>query len=134
MIVNLISATMTSPEGSAELKTAGIKVSDEEFIMNHHIRFQELINSNDTFFVYRALLSAAAISIIDERLIRYRMRSGSLVRTRRAAPDCYIKAQAALEKFVTELGLLQDEGFRKSFNIRIKQNTKWNKEMINSAS
>ena len=110
------------------------KFFKKEFIMNHHIRFQELINSNDTFFVYRALLSAAAISIIDERLIRYRMRSGSLVRTRRAAPDCYIKAQAALEKFVTELGLLQDEGFRKSFNIRIKENTKWNKKMINSAS
>lgn len=106
------------------------KIFKREFIQRERIRFQEIINSNDTLFVYTALLSASAVSTIDERLIRYRMRADSLVRTRRSAPDCYLAAQDALKNVVTYMGLLNDEGFRNSFNLRIKQNTEWNKKMI----
>ena len=106
------------------------KLFKREFIERERIRFQEITNSNDTFFVYCALLTASAVSTIDERLIRYRMRADSLVRTRRSAPDCYLAAQDALKKVVTDMGLLNDDGFQNSFNLRIKQNTEWNKKMI----
>ena len=106
------------------------KLFKREFAERYGIRCQEIKNSNDTFFVYHALLSASAISIVDESLIRYRMRSNSLVRTRHQDPECYRIAQIALEKMVTEFGLLQDEGFSNSFKLRIKQNTEWNEKMI----
>ena len=106
------------------------KLFKREFIEKYGIRCQEIKNSNDTFFVYHALLSASAISTVDERLVRYRMRANSLVRTRCHDPECYRIAQIALEKMVTDFGLLEDEGFRNSFNLRIKQNTEWNEKMI----
>lgn len=106
------------------------KLFKREFVEKYGIRCQEIKNSNDTFFVYHALLSASAISIVDEWLIRYRMRSNSLVRTRHHDPECYRLAQTALEKMVTDFGLLQDEGFSNSFKLRIKQNTEWNEKMI----
>lgn len=108
------------------------KLFRREFIEKKKIRFQELRNSNDTFFVYCALLESDSITTVNERLIRYRMRADSLVRTRRDAPDCYLQAQQALKEKVESMGLMEDEEFRKSLELRITRNTEWNRKMASA--
>jgi glycosyltransferase involved in cell wall biosynthesis len=105
------------------------KLFKREFIERNAIKFQEIQNSNDTYFVYCALLESASITAIDKRLIRYRMRADSLVRTRRIAPECYLLAQQALKEKVESMGLMNDDEFRNSLDLRILKNTEWNKKM-----
>lgn len=108
------------------------KLFKREFIERKKIRFQEIRNSNDTYFVYCALLESGSITTIDKRLVRYRMRKDSLVRTRRAAPECYLLAQQALKEKVESMGLMNDEEFRNSLDLRIRRNTEWNKKMASA--
>jgi glycosyltransferase involved in cell wall biosynthesis len=100
------------------------KIFKREFIEENGLQFQNLINSNDTFFVYSAMLLANRISAIDESLIRYRIRKDSLVRTKDAAPLCFIEALEAIYTRIISLGIFPE--MEKTFYSRVFNNLSWN--------
>ena len=69
-----------------------------EFVEKNKLFFQNLRQSNDTFFVLYSLVCAEIISICDESLVVHRKHSGSLESTRIIAPQCFYCALKKLYK------------------------------------
>lgn len=104
-----------------------------QFLEEQQIRFQELANSNDTGFVYAAMLKAR-MTVLDETLVRYRIRKNSLVRSRDKAPLCFIEALKETRRRLEQEGLLNDPMMAESFRKRIQSNAEWNKSQLTPAN
>lgn len=69
------------------------KMFRKAFIDEYHLRFPDLENSEDLFFVFSALVYARRISFLDEILIKHRIgRSGSVSNSRTHAPMAFYNA------------------------------------------
>ena len=69
------------------------KLYKRSLIEREGLRFPNLTNSEDLYFVFLSLAKANVISVIDEPLIRHRMnRSGSVSTTRKSAPLDFYKS------------------------------------------
>ena len=85
------------------------KVYDREFVMKHHLRFQEQRTSNDMLFVFSALVLAKKITYLDEVLAHQRRNNGqSLSNTREKSWFCFYNALCALRDTLKEKGLYQE--------------------------
>ena len=77
------------------------KVYRREFILRHHLTFQEQRTSNDLLFVFEGLLKADKISCIPDILVHQRQQNtGSLSHTRELSWKCFYDALLALESFI----------------------------------
>lgn len=80
----LFGLTITSP---------WTKLFRREFVLEQNLRFQELANSNDVFFVLVAMAEAGRICAVREDLVCYRVfRAGSLQNQKDGHPLCFLKA------------------------------------------
>ena len=68
------------------------KIYKRDFILKNRLKFQEIRQSNDTFFVLFSLVLANKISIVDEILATHRMHEKSLEATRIKNPECFVLA------------------------------------------
>ena len=91
------------------------------FITKTRLRFQELPNSNDMFFMMSSLCMAERIATLPERLITYRRQNiNSLQGSKRNDPDCFIKAYEAAQAHLVGLGIYDavQRGFENKFLIK----------------
>jgi glycosyltransferase involved in cell wall biosynthesis len=59
------------------------KLFRRSFILEHELRFQHLMSSNDAYFVYMALLLAKSISFVDKYLVYHRVGNPESIENRR---------------------------------------------------
>ncbi len=91
------------------------KLFRRDFVRRNRLRFQELQNSNDVFFVFCATCLASKITYLDEKLVYYRRNSGSsLQSTKKKHPLCFLEAYNSAYKLLNNEGIYQDvkKGFR----------------------
>jgi glycosyltransferase involved in cell wall biosynthesis len=82
------------------------KAFDREFLLKNKLKFQELRNSNDVFFVLTALALADKISAVDEDLVCYRFsREGSLQDKKSDNPLCFLEAYCAVYDELNKRGI-----------------------------
>lgn len=68
------------------------KLYKYDFIKNNKLEFQNLRQSNDTYFVLSSLVFADKIAIVDKELIIHRIHQNSLEATRIKSPECFYYA------------------------------------------
>lgn len=74
------------------------KLYRTSYIQDHGFTFPDMRNSEDMVFVYRTLMHAQRISVVDEVLIEHRMnREGSVSRSREAHPRCFYEGIVTLK-------------------------------------
>ncbi len=106
------------------------KLFRRSLVIKENLRFQDLRNTNDTFFMYSAFLTAGWIGALDARLVKYRIRSGSLVRSKDQAPFCFLEALRAIYGRILSLGSPWQEEILSSFRERVIRNTIWNMRQV----
>lgn len=75
------------------------KLYRRSFIEQNHLRYPELHNSEDLYFVFLSLTKASKITIVDKELIRHRVnRSGSVSNSRKTNPDDFYKSICLLKE------------------------------------
>ena len=75
------------------------KMYKRSFIEQNNLRYPELQNSEDLYFVFLSLTKASRIAIVDEELIRHRInRSGSVSNSRKNNPDDFYKSICLLKE------------------------------------
>lgn len=85
------------------------KLYDREFVMKHHLTFQEQRTSNDLLFVYSALVLAKRITYLDKVLAHQRRNNGeSLSNTREKSWFCFYHALCALRDALKSYGLYEE--------------------------
>ena len=89
------------------------KLYKRDFILKNKLEFQNLRQSNDTYFVLMSLALADKISIVDEALITHRYHDSSLEATRVKSPACFYKALMKIYKTLKQKKLY--EVYEKSF-------------------
>ena len=85
-----------------------------DFIKKNNLWFQPIKRTNDLYFVYSALSSASRISILNEKLMYYRVNNqASLQGSGEETPDVFVKALEELHRYL----LLRDtwKFYKKSF-------------------
>ena len=90
------------------------KLFRREFIVEHNLRFQNLINTNDVLFVRLALASANKISTLQETLVTYRFNETTSTQgIKHLHPTEFYKAFAELRKELIARGLFDtvQQGF-----------------------
>ncbi len=91
------------------------KLFRSDFVRRSSLRFQDLQNSNDVFFVFCAICLANKITYLDEKLVYYRRGSeSSLQSTKKKQPLCFLEAYNSAYKLLNNEGIYQDvkKGFR----------------------
>lgn len=91
------------------------KLFRSDFVRRSRLRFQDLQNSNDVFFVFCATCLANKITYLDEKLVYYRRGSeSSLQSTKKKQPLCFLEAYNSAYKLLNNEGIYQDvkKGFR----------------------
>jgi len=79
------------------------KLYRRAFVMEHSLAFPDLRNSEDAVFVYKSLLLASRISVVDQVLVRHRVDDGrSVSRTRDLHPDDFYRAVLMLKDWLGE--------------------------------
>ena len=79
------------------------KIFRKSFIDSNHIRFQEIMRTNDLLFTCKALMLSERITVVPEYLVKYRLRtSDSCQATNSKAPLDFYKAFTALKDFLLE--------------------------------
>lgn len=74
------------------------KLYRTSFLKEHHLKFPEMENSEDLYFVYLALLKAQRISIENDVLIKHRInRAASVSNSRLRSPLCFYDGIAMLK-------------------------------------
>ena len=63
-----------------------------DFIMRHHLEFQNIRSSNDALFCFMAIQLAPRITVLDDVLVTHRIHASSLSTTRDKDPLCFIAA------------------------------------------
>ncbi len=82
------------------------KLYKREFITSNNLTFQEIKSSNDLLFVYKALLLAERISIINDELVYHRIENGNSVSNSRGTSwKCFYHALEGLSDFLHTSGL-----------------------------
>jgi len=74
------------------------KLYSANFLKKHNLKYQELRQSNDTYFVLMNMALAEKISIEDNYLFVHRYHENSLEATRKKAPACFYYAMEKLYK------------------------------------
>lgn len=88
-----------------------------DFLEGHGLRFHEdLLTSEDLAFIYEALLSATSITLLDERLYRYR-RDGGTTLTRAPRGDAGYRALRHVFDYGEREGLIDDASLRHLVNL-----------------
>lgn len=84
------------------------KLFKRSFIEEHGLRFQELSNTNDAYFVCMALLLARRFAYLDEYLVVHRVNNmGSIENTRDKAWQNVFKAFDAVEQGMKDNGIYE---------------------------
>lgn len=79
------------------------KMFRREFILNHQLKFQNLQNANDLYFVRTAMALAENMTYVDEELVTYRYAAGTNTQsTKHKAPLEFYKAYKALKERLEE--------------------------------
>lgn len=104
------------------------KIYRADFVKKEGIRFQNLKNSNDTFFVGSCLLLAKKISIVNKALVNYRIHETSLVRKKDEYPLCFLEALAAIKQLMLKKEIFST--YEKSYINRVVDNIFWNYRQI----
>lgn len=85
------------------------KLFRRAFIMEHGIRFQEIMRTNDLLFTAKALILAERITTVREYLAMYRVRlTDSCQASNNLAPLDFYKAFYALKEFLEEQGIYEE--------------------------
>lgn len=84
------------------------KLFSVDFIKNNNISFQEIMKTNDFYFVAQCLLLAKKITTLDKILVHYRKHSSSTQATNYLLPLEFLKAFDAVERFIKTKSLWQD--------------------------
>ena len=110
---------------------AWAKMFKKSIINRYNIRFQNLHNSNDVFFVYSYMVNANRISFIDDSLVHYRFNnSNSIQGSKQKYPFEFLKAYAELQKYLIENNLY--ELYKQSFITMIISIMIWNLKTTNN--
>lgn len=80
-------------------------------------RFQNIRNANDLSFIYSVLSKASRITAIEDRLVTYRKREGSLQRTKSKHYKCIFEAWSLLKQNLESNGTY--ETFEKTFKNKL---------------
>lgn len=108
------------------------KLYRREFIEKHQLRFPELSNSEDLFFIFLSIVKAEKISIVDESLIHHRInRAGSVSGSRAKAPLDFYRSTCLLKETLKRDGLY--ETFSWGFLNWAFQYMVWNIETMTDA-
>lgn len=84
------------------------KMFRREWVLRQDIRFQPLMRTNDLLFTNKALILADRITVLNEKLVRYRVRvSGSCQSSNGEAPLDFYKAFLALREFLIGQGVYE---------------------------
>lgn len=82
------------------------KLFKREYVMRKQLRFQNLQNSNDAYFVQMGLALADRITLLDERLYFYRTGMANNIQSKKdKAPDCIIDVCLATHQKLVEEGI-----------------------------
>ena len=82
---------------SISTPAAWLKLFRREFVFSLGIGFQELRNSNDVFFTSITLAMAERISILNEKLVYYRVGNAESTQAKKdSAPYCFLEAYSAI--------------------------------------
>lgn len=79
------------------------KLLSVRFVRKHGLWFQVLSSSNDFYFSHAALILANRVSIIDEELVRYQIRSGSVSHSKKRDISNPLRAVIAVKEKMREL-------------------------------
>ena len=108
------------------------KLFKRTFIMKHQIKFQNLKNSNDIFFVRTAMALANRLTYVDKILITYRFAEGNNTQSiKHKNPLEFYKAYQALKEKLIEENLY--ESLEKSFVNMTLDDFMFNYRTTNSA-
>lgn len=92
------------------------KMFSRDFVERNHIRFQEIPRINDHYFVSVSLVLAERITIVDKKLVHYRInQKDNLTGTSSDSPLCKYEVQCEIKKKFLELNLMEDREIRQSF-------------------
>lgn len=72
------------------------KMWKRTFIREYGLRYQPIVNSNDTFFTYAGLFLAQRVSYTNKVFVHWRVRSNSLTTGFSKSPVCFVDALCAL--------------------------------------
>ena len=85
------------------------KIYKTEFIKENNIRFLEIQNTEDVYFVFLALMKAERISVIEKKLIHNRMHAGSLSMTlKEDGWECFYTSMCSLRSRLKEWGIYDE--------------------------
>ncbi len=77
------------------------KLYRKDFIINNHIKFLNLRNTNDVYFTFLSLILANKITTVDEKLVKYNFEnSDSISKNRNKYPLCPIISFYKLKKIL----------------------------------
>lgn len=84
------------------------KMFRKEFILESKLYYQGLQNTNDLYFVYSALAMAKRITVVDKKLVNYRVAiTTSLQATKKKNPLCFYEAYKAWHEKLIEIGAIE---------------------------
>ena len=85
------------------------KAFRREFVIREKIKFQNLKNSNDVYFVFMALAAAEKLSAVKEDLVLYRVfQKGSLQNQKTHHPLCFFEAYEAVYDELNRRGIYEE--------------------------
>lgn len=90
------------------------KLISRELVEENHIRFQEIFRTNDLLFVASCMVLADRITVLEEKLVYYRVgMKNSCQSTNARYPKDFLRAFYAVKEFLEEKGIY--EAVEKSF-------------------
>lgn len=105
------------------------KMFSRELIQRTGLQFQALRTTNDSFFIYSALVRARRIVTLDRVLVHRRKGiASSLTQTREKSWQCFFQAYAAIRDRLEEDGLF--ERFERTYMNRLMKTLLWQVESI----
>ena len=90
------------------------KMFKKEFVETHQLKFQNLKNTNDAFFVRMGLVMAERITTVKKSFVTYRYNEGNNTQSRKArAPLAFYTAFKAMKEYMLEKGVY--DAFEKTY-------------------
>jgi len=85
------------------------KLYKSSFIKEFGLKFQDLKNTNDAYFVFMSVILASKITYVEDILVTHRVNTGKqLSETREQECTCFIKTIKHLKNKMNELGLYKE--------------------------
>lgn len=85
------------------------KIFRREFVIESGLYYQEIQNTNDLYFVYTALAKAKRITVLDKKLVNYRVGiTTSLQATKKKNPLCFYEAYKAWHDELVKSGVMEE--------------------------